>query len=171
MEVSPFNKKGQIIALDALIAAIIFSVIFATFYTNYQVKISDVTKTSALEKLDTASNFLITMPGIPTSWNSTDVESIGIAGQPNELDEKKLSKLFNMSKENFSKVKEKMGLQAFNLSIKALHPNGTAIFLNNSDYSGNATIGETLSGTENTRITRIAKLHNDRIFIQMAISK
>ena len=95
------QKKAQVSTTDMLIAIIIF-VTLVTFiilgWHNYnEMLLARLENEVAVSKAIEITDHFVKTPGIPTSWNRTNVELIGLASSDRKISEEKVQEFCNIS--------------------------------------------------------------------------
>lgn len=136
--------KGQIWSLDFIASAVIFTaavvlVIFAWSFTSAQTggqaRLADM-ESIALELSDS----LIRTGGVPDDWNSTTVQSLGLASEESILSRTKVNRFINLS---YTQARGLMGIETYEFYFELLDMNGS---LMTNQYGQNLTAGDYPSG-------------------------
>ncbi len=121
---SLINKKAQVVAMDLTLAVAVFaviSVLMITLWSIYQNRLQDnINNGQILNVAFTFSDYLISNPGKPTNWNSSNVIGIGLASQDRFISESKLNNLSNIS---YNKTKSLFQINMYNYDYYLLLSN------------------------------------------------
>ena len=123
--------KAEVFSSDFIIGLFLFLiaiVMFEMFYTNLSAEIGDYKIRSDLHsKANSISETLVTSPGFPEDWNSSNVEIIGLfdSGLVN------LTKFDRMKELEYYAMKNKLGLGGYNLYVHITNSTGSAL----NDYA------------------------------------
>lgn len=94
------KKKGQIFTTDFMISVAVFIGVLITIITLWNgidIHIKEVESRREMHSIAiSVSDALIRSPGFPPSWNSTNVQSIGLAKEEYVLDQQKLMSLIGL---------------------------------------------------------------------------
>ena len=135
------TKKAQIQITDLVLSLAIFLILLGFIYILIYNRIytfqEQINKTHADIVLDNLMVLILYSPGWPTDWaakqlspSSVELKTIGCAQGPNEIDENKLNRLFEIYDNSYTK--QKLGLGRFDADINISYLNGT-----NIKYIGN----------------------------------
>ncbi len=121
------KNRGQVSAIDALVAFVIFSITFALFLNfQQQQSISNNSVYSPTFLQAQKVSYLLTYgQGIPSNWNSTNVIQLGLSDSPGLIDSTKLNNLNLMT---YDQVRQSLGALNYDLSIEVYYPNNSIIF-------------------------------------------
>ena len=136
-------EKGQSIILDFSLAAFIFLIAFAALSVYWASGISEKAHQSKLfemnQKANIASELLAKSPGSPKNWeeiNINDVNSIGLAGTENSVDEKKLNAFKNM---DYGKARQLLNISEYDFFFDFSGTDKVTVGLSNSADIDNVT--------------------------------
>jgi hypothetical protein len=118
--------RAQAWSLDFAASVVIFltALILVMFALNYS--LSQNRQQAEMGMMESAamsaSDMLVRQPGIPESWNSTSVTTIGLASQENILNETKISEFMGM---DYNAIKSLLGIANYEFYFELRYPNGT----------------------------------------------
>jgi len=88
------NSKGQTFMPDFLASLLVFTIILSVFLYSWDAVIANQDKFSQGERImseaEHTTTFLVSTPGYPENWNSTNVDIPGFAESENVLDTEKI---------------------------------------------------------------------------------
>ncbi len=151
-------KKAQLWSLDMALSFLIFfsammSVMFAWNYISADTVQSQELREMQLKSM-TLSDSLIRTPGIPSDWNESTVQVIGIAYDDNTLDEEKVDEFVNMS---YIKAKSLLDIWPYEFYFEVKDINGT-VYKNSTlaiDSDSTTVIHAERYATYNGRIVKV----------------
>ncbi|MHA1289513.1 MAG: hypothetical protein ACTSPB_19155, partial [Candidatus Thorarchaeota archaeon] len=112
------RSKGQIFSTDIMIAVGIFLLLlgfcFIVWNGILRTATLEINREKTFETTYQILDMLVRSPGIPSYWNRTNVQSIGLAKSDRVLDQKKVEELLEMPE---SEVAEKFGIGTLNYTI------------------------------------------------------
>lgn len=118
------NKKAQVVAMDLTLAVAVFaviSVLILMLWSIYQIRLQDnINNGLILNVAFTFSDYLISNPGKPTNWNSSNVQGIGLINRDRYISEAKLNNLSNI---NYNKTKSLFQINMYNYEYYLLLSN------------------------------------------------
>lgn len=119
------SSKAQLITADFLIAVVILILIIQTSVSLWNRIVNSLrvreTRTE-MENLALAiSDLLVKSSGLPGDWNSTDVITIGLAGEDNVLDPGKVSSFTGLDSDT---TKELLGIKNFEFLFRLKNTDG-----------------------------------------------
>lgn len=140
----PSKELGQTFMPDYLASLLIFGILLTIFLSSWNSVLSDQTEFQKEDQLrrqgSYTTTFLVTTPGYPEDWNSSNVEIPGFAEPDNVLQAEKLEEFRSLSYQ-----KQKVLLQApdFYMTVEnetsVLELNGAELEYG-QDYSGAGTV-------------------------------
>ncbi len=124
-------RKGQLFSLDFIGSVVVFVLIltgiifFWNIYTSrFNAQLERETLTFQLVKI---SDLLVENPGIPTQWNETNVEVIGLVSSDRKLQVDKLSSFMNVT---YDKTKTLFNIDQYDFYFRIVDVNGAFIKAN-----------------------------------------
>jgi len=161
------EDRGMIFTVDMVTALFFFLVIILSMLWvwaeayRHMVDYRDVQ--SRQERLATVSSMLVKTPGSPPNWESSGgvtlsgVDAIGLAREPNVLDEGKMMAFMSADGEN---LRERMGLGSENFSLTVTE-----------DWAGTPRIiyymGDSTAGKERMIARRYALFNGSRVELKL----
>ncbi|MBR9678524.1 MAG: hypothetical protein GOU97_04510 [Nanoarchaeota archaeon] len=133
-------SKAQIFTTSMIFTVVLFIVILgigARMWDYLSLTQKDVTRTRELELMVTrVSDLLVSTPGQPYNW-TTDVECFGLStNKPGVLDAGKVKLFYDYSLNNYSFVKERLGIEGYDFSFRLVNGSATLYSYNwTFDYS------------------------------------
>ncbi|VVB76284.1 Uncharacterised protein [Candidatus Tiddalikarchaeum anstoanum] len=115
-------KKTQFFSFEIVSALLIFTALFLFVLLIWSVKESDYKKNLLLTSLEKSSmsvgELLATTPGSPNNWSTTYIEQLGLADNYNTLNPIKLENFFYLTQNNYSLVKELLGISSYDFFVQ-----------------------------------------------------
>lgn len=156
------RKKGQINSIDAFFALAIFSILLILVVinmNNYSQKLNEkIEYDNMMTKAFQISELLVKDRGVPTNWNTNNVQIIGLAAEDRMLSEEKINYMKNLSI-NEAKSIFKIYDSNFYLSLKNV--NGSSI----TDY------GSPFTGKKAVNIKRYVLYKNASAILEFSVWK
>ncbi len=135
------EKKGQLFALDALFAMVVFSFLIGTFLLFNSTVPSTIgileSRAALQEDAQTALLSLVAAPGEPSNWTlynmslpeGSQVRAVGLASSPWVLDPGKVSALSAANATNYAALKGMLGISkpGYNFYFYLSLANGTDV--------------------------------------------
>lgn len=129
-----YNKSGQAVIIDFVIAIIIFLIAFifiAGTYTQQASRLeSETSDTSLMLKAFDITEMLTKSEGIPNNWNISNVQAIGLASGDRVLSTQKITQFsnlsYNVSKDLFGIVGKEFFIQIRDLTNANLFEAGVS---------------------------------------------
>ncbi len=153
--------RGQINSIDLLIAFIIFVLIFAflimSWSSGIQSSSDTITRMRLQAALSSASDNLMTQPGVPSNWELTpsSVSTIGLSSYSNNV--LNANKISNMTVFPYSNLTTLLGLSGYDFYLTIENLNGTVLYQvgNSSIPSTNRAVSVNRDGLLNGQIVRM----------------
>ena len=118
-------KKGQIFTIDFMISIAIFIIVLITIISTWyfiDTHIKEVESRRDMHSVSlSVSDALVRSSGHPQDWNSTNVQSVGLAKEEYVLDLRKVMSLMNM---DYDTARSVMRLGNYHISIYLTDLNG-----------------------------------------------
>lgn len=130
--------KGQVITIDFVILSFVLMVILLAFMYAWNFlgirwnNITEYNKQYAAALF--AADLLVISPGNPPGWenlgtiNSSTLVSLGLANERNVVNIQKLNKLANLSAQNYSFFKQRLGALNYEVFINITNANKTVSY-------------------------------------------
>ncbi len=162
--------KGQLSALDALVAIVLFvgmySILIATL-SNIDLGTNEFE--SLAIKSELVSAHLLTSSGEPTSWTPSNVFQIGLVMQRGVIESEKLGNFLKLFQTDINKAKQLLGISGLNFFYNVTFANGTAVFVNSSNFNGFAVIGSDFDSRTMATKRTVAIYNGSRVFVNLKI--
>lgn len=141
-------NKTQFFSAELVTSILLFISLVLLIISVWEDKRNEVESNLLLYSLESNSaniaEMLVTSPGKPLNWTVSYVEQLGLADNYNVLNSKKIENLFYMSLNNYSLVKELLGIPDYDYYL-------VLEYLNNSIMQsfGNTTLKKIVTYQEN----------------------
>ena len=123
------SSKAQFFSSDFFLSFVLFMLMFAGFYFAWEYSNELIAHSYALRNIETrgvqASDVLVRTKGSPENWDSSNVNSLGIASSENIINHTLLSRLSSVE---YNTSKFLIGLQAFDYYLLVEDFNSQQIF-------------------------------------------
>ena len=124
-------RKGQLSSLDFIGSVVVFVLLLTGiifFWNIYTLRFNAQLERDALTfQLVKISDLLVEHPGIPTHWNETNVEVIGLVSSDRKLHADKLSAFMNIT---YNKTKTLLNIDQYDFYFRIVDLNGAFIKAN-----------------------------------------
>lgn len=120
------GKKAQVWSMDfaasfvifaTAIAVLLFAWVYITSQSGHQAVFMEMENAAM-----SAADSLMRQPGVPESWNSSTVTTIGLASRENVLNETKVGYFLGMENDT---IKSLLGVENYDLYFEVRYSNGT----------------------------------------------
>jgi len=150
VEILLLTKKAQVFTIDFVLASFILMIIILTFLYLWNFlgvrwnNINEYNKQYAIGLFATES--LVTNAGNPPSWENLETinqnTSFGLVNERNIINQQKLDRLRNVSLQNYSLFKERLGATNYELFINVTNMNRNVSFyvMGNASLQLNETV-------------------------------
>ncbi len=122
------NGKAQIISMDMLIALSIAVILLGFLINTFNSKIVNYDNEIEYEDMQikamVISELLVKYPGYPSSWNSSNVNTLGLVDSTNAIG---LAKWNNFSAMEYNETLDLLNVAPYDFFIKIQYFNGTII--------------------------------------------
>jgi len=164
--------KGQISSIDALIAILLFTGVYAFLTSAYQGIDLEPDAFEALSlKASVVSSNLLSSQGEPVNWTQSSVSQIGLVVNRGVIERDKLAAFLNLSQTNLSRVSELLGVSAYRLYFNVSYLNGSTVFVAAPSFNGQAVIGSDFNSTTAAVMRSLAVYNNSRVFVTIKIGE
>ncbi len=126
------SKKAQLATMDFLGSIVIFVFLIITIilvWDLYNLRLnSNLENEETVFKLVKITDLLVETQGIPTNWNTTNVQVIGLTSKDRKFDSNKLYLFKNLQ---YNKTRELFNIENYDFYFKITDLNGALISANN----------------------------------------
>lgn len=162
--------KGQITAIDALIAVLLFAGIYSMLnvqLSNIETQGDDFDFLST--RVDMAAAHLLTSTGEPVNWSPSNVSQLGLVVNRGVVERDKLGNFLNLSQTNLNTTRNLLGISGLRFYFNVSYVNGTNVTINSSNFNGTAIAGQDFSTSPAASIRSLAVYNGSRVFVNIKI--
>ncbi len=120
--------RGQLSSLDLVMSVTVFVILLigiVSFWNIYILRFdANLNQKELALKAITITDLLVENTGIPTAWNQTTVQVLGLVERDRRLDSNKLSAILNM---NYSNIKSYLNIEAHDFYLRVVDLNGALV--------------------------------------------
>ncbi|MFH1247074.1 MAG: hypothetical protein V1644_01715 [Candidatus Micrarchaeota archaeon] len=162
--------RGQVAAIDALVAVLIFASVYAVlnaFYADITVQDDDFDFLALKAKI--VSSNLFTSQGEPVTWNNSNVKQLGLVIDRGVIEQDKLANFLNLSSSNLTNVKTLLDINGLNFYFNLTYLNKTTVFVNSTNFKGLAVAGSSFSTSPAVYTSSIGVYNGKEVFVNIAL--
>jgi len=120
--------KGQLSSMDLAISVMVFVFLLVSIISFWNIYVlrfdANLNHKELALKAVTITDLMVENTGIPTAWNKTTAQVIGLTEKDRRLDSNKLSALLNMS---YSQIKGYLNIDANEFYFRVVDMNGALV--------------------------------------------
>ncbi|MDP3741886.1 MAG: hypothetical protein Q8R15_01080 [Candidatus Micrarchaeota archaeon] len=162
--------KGQISSIDALIAILLFTGIYAFLTSAYQgIDLERDEFESLSLKTSVVSSNLLSSQGEPFNWTQADVSQFGLVVNRGVIERNKLAAFLNLSQNNLSRTSELLGVSGYGFYFNVSYLNGSIVSIAAPSFNGQAVIGSDFNSTTAASVRSLAVYDNLPVFVIIKI--
>jgi hypothetical protein len=151
--------KAQFFSYDFMIGVFLIVLASGFWFWSWERYIVETRRRRTWQEMELVasdlSDLIIRIPGVPANWNSSNVEVIGLADEPQVLNSSKLAEFAKLS---YADVTSIWGIP-YNFHFNLTYPNGTLI-----QEKGLVPAGDYASVSK-----RIALLNQSEVFVYVTL--
>ncbi len=162
-------RKGQVWSFDLLVSASVLFLIIILYVVVWQyvqfTSESSIEGSSLLGDNLRVTDALLVQPGDPSNWaelaviNASTVHSIGIVGERNVIDERKVKRMAELNSTHYDFFREELGIPSRQFSLEITDLDGNPLYsVGNSSDTEDASVLQRvglLNGTEVLMVVRV----------------
>ncbi|MFH1592350.1 MAG: hypothetical protein ABIB47_03210 [Candidatus Woesearchaeota archaeon] len=120
--------KGQIVSLDLILSIVVFILLIGgiiAFWNIYILRFNANIKQEELAlKATKITDLFVESQGVPTGWNETNVQVIGLVDRDRRLSSNKLASLLNVT---YAQIKTSLNIDANEFYFRVVDLNGALV--------------------------------------------
>ena len=162
--------RGQITALDALVAILLFASVYSilnSMYAGVETERDDFDFLALKAKL--VSSHLLTSSGEPFNWNALTASQLGLVVRRGVIEQEKLGNFLNLSASNINTTRNLLGISGLNFYFNVSYLNGTMVLVNTANFNGTATAGTDFSTSPVVYSRSLAVYNGNRVFVNIKL--